>query len=80
MTNYRQTTDKLQTNYRQTTDKLQTNYRQTTDKLQTNYRLKTLLMVRLELYSDAIHQLDKLNSFPAIAFELVSSMARDLGL
>ena len=28
----------------------------------------------------AIHQLDKLNSFPAIAFELFSSMARSLGL
>ena len=26
------------------------------------------------------HQLDKLNSFPAIAFELYSSMARALGL
>ena len=37
-----------------------------------------------EIYSedaddDAIHQLDKLNSFPAIAFELYSSMARALG-
>ena len=30
--------------------------------------------------NDAIHQLDKLNSFPAIAFELYSSMARALGL
>ena len=28
------------------------------------------------MYNDAIHQLDKLNSFPAMAFELVSSMAR----
>ena len=42
----------------------------------------------IELYSskaiagkdDAIHQLDKLNSFPAIAFELYNSMARALGL
>ena len=32
------------------------------------------------IYNDAIHQLDKLNSFQAIAFELVSSMARALGL
>ena len=31
-------------------------------------------------HNDAIHQLDKLNSFPAIAFELFSSMARALGL
>ena len=31
------------------------------------------------IYNDAIHQLDKLNSFPTIAFELVSSMARALG-
>ena len=30
--------------------------------------------------NDAIHQLDKLNSFPAIAFELYGSMARALGL
>ena len=34
----------------------------------------------LTIYNDAIHQLDKLNSFPAIAFELYSSMARALGL
>ena len=37
-----------------------------------------------EIYSEdaegAIHQLDKLDSFPAIAFELYSSMARALGL
>ena len=32
------------------------------------------------VYNHAIHQLDKLNSFTAIAFELVSSMARALGL
>ena len=32
------------------------------------------------IYNDAIHKLDKLNSFPAIAFELFSSMARALGL
>ena len=32
------------------------------------------------IYNDAIHQLDKLISFPAIAFELLSSMARALGL
>ena len=31
------------------------------------------------IYNDAIHQLDKLSSFPAIAFELFSSMARALG-
>ena len=30
--------------------------------------------------NDAIHQLDKLISFPAIASELVSSMTRALGL
>ena len=29
---------------------------------------------------DAIHELDKLNSFPAIAFELYNSMARAPGL
>ena len=31
------------------------------------------------IYNDAIHQLDKLNSFPAIAFELFSSVAKALG-
>ena len=31
-------------------------------------------------YNDAVHQLDKLNSFSAIAFELFSSMARAFGL
>ena len=32
------------------------------------------------IYNDAIHQLDKLDSFPATAFELVSSIARALRL
>ena len=30
------------------------------------------------MYNDAIHQLDKFNSFPATAFELVSTMVRAL--
>ena len=34
----------------------------------------------LSITNDAIHQLDKLNSFPAIAFDLHSSMARALGV
>ena len=33
------------------------------------------------IYDDAIHKLDKLNSFPAIySFKLFSSMARAVGL
>ena len=32
------------------------------------------------MYNDLIHQLDKLNFFPAIAIELFSLMARALGL
>ena len=31
------------------------------------------------IYNDAIHHLDKLNFFPALAFELFSSVARALG-
>ena len=32
---------------------------------------KSTTAEKLQIYNDAIHQLDKLNSFPAIAFELV---------
>ena len=38
------------------------------------------IFIILTIYNEAIHQLDKLNSFPAITFELYSSMARALGL
>ena len=41
---------------------------------------KQELLVPAEKFTVRIHQLDKLNSFTAIAFELVSSMARALGL
>ena len=41
---------------------------------------KSAAVEKWYLYNDAIHQMDKVNSFPAIAFELVSSMARALGL
>ena len=36
--------------------------------------------LRNDKHNDAIHQLDKLDSFPAVAFELFSSMARALDL
>ena len=44
------------------------------------YQCSTVVDFSSEKYSGAIHQLDKLDSFPAIDFELVSSVARALGL
>ena len=43
-------------------------------------RMRSKPQLRNDKYIDTINQLDKLNSFPAIAFELFSSMARALGL
>ena len=42
--------------------------------------IASLYIYNESIDNDAIHQLDKLNSFLAIAFELYSSMARALGL
>ena len=41
---------------------------------------KLTTVEKWQIYNDANHQLDKLNSFPAIAFELFSLIARAPGL
>ena len=62
---------------------LDVNLQNSTRKAAASKGLRNFLIIFstvVEKYNDAIHQLDKLNSFPAIAFELFSSMARALGL
>ena len=41
---------------------------------------KSITVDIYQSYNDAINQVDNLNSFPGIVFDLYSSMARALGL